>query len=832
MIPIELLIAIKTVIILFILILPGWLLSRLLLDPHDCNIDHVSRLAVSQGLSVVMTPLAIFITNTFFGFKVSWTNFLIVSVILISVLVLLTNERIRFDISSMKKPIKCVNQYEKMFFFLLLSSVLIYSIFSLVYDLPYRGYADTPQHIGSIKLIENIMGIKENYMTTNTYPYLYRGDCRLGINFVVAAIMGSLIGVKTIYAIILLGIFNIILLLSSIFFLIKEYTRKDSVAFTTVALILALHPFGARIPSGYFSMGDLFLAHYPQIFGCSLVFISVALDLYWLRSRNEKVIIIKAVTFTTLLISHILSAVMYALLFLSLIISMIIEKKIKEAKEIILRTFIASSVGMVLAYFWPLHCWLNTVIFELCNKPVVPIIQTKWFRSTGMYLRIQDSLGVLLPIIVGIIPLIKKRRLFMIFISIPAILIGLVGLYVFLFTDIPIFMLILYRFLPLSRIPLIMGLSESLVVQHSNKIFLKLFYKNKKFKLTFSKRNMMLVLMTIFCILSIKESGIGWLFSLNNPLEDLGFLDEFDDGGVLLVEWQYTSYLVQAFSNFSTVLTLPPHYSTSNFKNAEEAYRRIDEVKTVLNNVATKKDLEGLLHLINQYNITHVLLSRKSWRSRIVADVLLRCFKAKILYSDDNFILLSRYKVYVKESNELLKDGESDLNEICIYDDNENFWMPAFWGEGNLFKPILTEEISNKVKGASSLKVTVLTGGSYGRSGIQHIYSSTQDWSGEDFLVIYLYASNRGGKWYINVECPDNNNYYHYVVNADFEGWKKFVIPLGAFKPVGSPSWKNVRKIVIVTDKEHTWYIDRTILDVGQKVEVNMNIPPITSACL
>ena len=178
---------------------------------------------------------------------------------------------------------------------------------------------------------------------------------------------------------------------------------------------------------------------------------------------------------------------------------------------------------------------------------------------------------------------------------------------------------------------------------------------------------------------------------------------------------------------------------------------------------------------------------------------------------------------YREESNPKLTDGKSDDNETCVYDDDETFWSSYAWGSGNLTAPTRSEETTEKAKGSSSLKVEISTGGTYEVSVVHHSYSEPYpDWTGKDFIGIYLYGLNDGGTITVAVYGGGNSgpNAYFWCITDNFSGWKRFVLP------INNPNYKgsdfditSINEVHVRWNTAGTKYIDRMVVDVWQSME-------------
>jgi len=188
-----------------------------------------------------------------------------------------------------------------------------------------------------------------------------------------------------------------------------------------------------------------------------------------------------------------------------------------------------------------------------------------------------------------------------------------------------------------------------------------------------------------------------------------------------------------------------------------------------------------------------------------------------------------------EESNPNLTDGQSDANEICVYDDDETIWSIYKAGTGS-YDCSLSEDTSTVKRGASSLKVNITTGGAYAKFQIYRAYATPQDWSTKDFVCIWYYGANSGMSWDVCIKTVDNSWDYGAklgTVTDNFTGWKRFVFPLRKYTKTGAndPDFTRVTWIIPITDiyptGALTLYLDRIVVDVGQWVKVEVYVPDV-----
>ncbi|MFQ5799769.1 MAG: hypothetical protein ACE5H0_13900, partial [Bacteroidota bacterium] len=147
-------------------------------------------------------------------------------------------------------------------------------------------------------------------------------------------------------------------------------------------------------------------------------------------------------------------------------------------------------------------------------------------------------------------------------------------------------------------------------------------------------------------------------------------------------------------------------------------------------------------------------------------------------------------------------------------------------GSGSLGSAALSEETTEVVKGTSSLKI-VLGAKSYLRSGVQHDYGAgtEADWSGKEFICVYLYGINDGGTIRVDSFMPDGANQRYIEFTDNFSGWGRFVIPFNKMTSIGSPNPSTVRNIRVTYTTTGTRYIDRMVVDVGNWITIEGLVP-------
>ncbi len=168
---------------------------------------------------------------------------------------------------------------------------------------------------------------------------------------------------------------------------------------------------------------------------------------------------------------------------------------------------------------------------------------------------------------------------------------------------------------------------------------------------------------------------------------------------------------------------------------------------------------------------------------------------------------------------------DNDLEETSptvLYDDDETYWAVTSWGAGTIGAPTVSEELTEKIKGTSSTEI-IVPAGALGRSGVKHIYGPAADWSAKEFMCLYIYGANSGT--FMILAQTAGGNYFLHTITDNWTGWKRLVIPFEVFTITGAPDWASIAELSIVSTSEKTWYLDRTVIDVGQWVKVEVSVP-------
>ncbi|MGQ9475215.1 MAG: hypothetical protein ACUVSI_03860, partial [Actinomycetota bacterium] len=202
----------------------------------------------------------------------------------------------------------------------ILMAVYAYGYFSL--HLPYRssGY-DTFAHVGLLRFTRSQLGLSDP-LDPNLFPALYRGNERLGINYVVLALLASLPGTSDQVALFLAGLLGIAVFFMGLHLLARELSGSWRVGALAIFLSLALCGYELLPHGNSFSLAEILIdAHYPSVLALGLTMISLALHVRYLEKGGTKSYLLQiALAFLTFNI-HLLTGMEYFILLFILVVS-------------------------------------------------------------------------------------------------------------------------------------------------------------------------------------------------------------------------------------------------------------------------------------------------------------------------------------------------------------------------------------------------------------------------------------------------------------------------------------------------------------------------------
>ena len=186
-------------------------------------------------------------------------------------------------------------------------------------------------------------------------------------------------------------------------------------------------------------------------------------------------------------------------------------------------------------------------------------------------------------------------------------------------------------------------------------------------------------------------------------------------------------------------------------------------------------------------------------------------FYFKLLCNIDNSIYI--FKVQTQKLSEY-SDGELENNATVLYDDNNiNYWKLIEIGKGTQNYTLALDSFE-KIRGASSLGINVYTG-IYDHADLRHNWDVPQNWTGENFLSVYLYGANDNRKIDIYLMTPDWSNFGLFSITDKWTGWACFIFPLkNPNTLIGNFSLSNVTSIYIANAASlYSSRIDRVVLE-------------------
>jgi len=113
----------------------------------------------------------------------------------------------------------------------------------------------------------------------------------------------------------------------------------------------------------------------------------------------------------------------------------------------------------------------------------------------------------------------------------------------------------------------------------------------------------------------------------------------------------------------------------------------------------------------------------------------------------------------------------------------QTFWNSSSWGEGNIGTPIMSDIVDVVKSGYMSLKIEIPPGNN-SRANIFHKFSSIQDWSKNEYIILQFYGqcTNKAIEFVIK-DAKGKKQWW--IFKDEFLGWKQLTIPLNS-----SLGWK------------------------------------------
>ena len=271
------------------------------------------------------------------------------------------------------------------------------------------------------------------------------------------------------------------------------------------------------------------------------------------------------------------------------------------------------------------------------------------------------------------------------------------------------------------------------------------------------------------------------LYKAHN-IDELVYLKQFYPLNYLIVDRNSPSFLAQFLRENETPIFKGQQYLVYNLSNFESIknYDLSTEGLILVDKVAFK----GTLTLSSQNS----------------KEITLKDITGEILPLDNGYTLVK----YLSENN--ARGG------LSIYDDQKNFWKGYGWGKGVLGAPILCENEKMQISGLKCTEV-VVPPGNLSVSVAYHTFSEPcPDWSGYNFISIYLYGVNDLGKITVGIYGGGSkgSNAYLWYITDNFSGWKHFMLPLHTPDFKGSDfDITSIREIQIRWSTPNTRYIDK-----------------------
>jgi len=576
--------------------------------------------ALALGLFFIISFVAVLavVSKFLIGLTIGALWFFVVHILILVVVIVLSRQffgKLREFLSwgNVNKEVSLrVSSLEVAFISFLFVMALAYVYFMFTYDTAFKAGGAVYQYLALVKLTESVLGLENYHLAADTYPYAYLYDPRLGPNFVFIAILKAIFGLGIETAAVVMGLLNFLLFYASLFSFVKEL-RDNKTAFIVCLILLFVVPPYVLFPIySYFTFIDMLRAAlFPQFFALGVMFIGL-----WAELRSENIsnikwnlLITKILVAFVLVTSHILTFAAFLIIDLLFILEDIIKSKNKKyaITNKLWISVIPIGVGVALSLLWPLNNSLYLLFLTIfsMSKPAGTMISEK----EPLLARQKNFIGIILVSIYGLPFIIMKRRniaLTLWVISFVAISAPYLGPWE---QNFPLHLFVLFRFMPLIRLPLTIGIADGLFMLFS---FLERINIGRSRRARLKRYVVgaipMLIILGLFVNISMqgyRTSYINYVLKKNNLIPKLkAILDPYDDEGGVLLALPYASYIAQAISNFSVLTVIKGQYGNPI---TAELYRNRTEA---LYDLFKSYDFMLWLGTILEFNVTHILLER------------------------------------------------------------------------------------------------------------------------------------------------------------------------------------------------------------------------------
>ena len=176
-----------------------------------------------------------------------------------------------------------------------------------------------------------------------------------------------------------------------------------------------------------------------------------------------------------------------------------------------------------------------------------------------------------------------------------------------------------------------------------------------------------------------------------------------------------------------------------------------------------------------------------------------------------------------------LENAQEESSSAVVLADGDD--QMSFWTAWN--NNVISNDATTLIKTKQSLKMVITA--NTDNSGVYHVYGSNQDFSAFDFVCFYFIGANSGYTWQFALSSdssanPYTGNGYGYNFTDNFTGLRRFVVPIKAMTVFGSPTLATIRKVMLkitTVPASGTWYIGRSLRDVGQWAFVEVGVPDV-----
>jgi hypothetical protein len=469
---------------------------------------------------------------------------------------------------------------------------ILYTYFFFAYHLPLRvAGSDTYSHLGILRCVRDQLGFDEN-LTPDMFPYLYRGNYRNGINYVIMAVISAFPGISNISTLYIFGLLGITVLFSGLYFMVWSLFASHRVAFIAALLSLVICSFDSTVMRSPYSFANILTnAHYASILSLGIALILIALNVRFLTTGSWKHYLLQVILSALVLNIHVLTGLQYFLILVILVTVYAFRDRHFTKRHFLLLSLIPATLALVT--LWPLYHW-----YGMFTEASINVGSSKTPHTSVVEFLDRSVLFFIgLPFLISL----KKERLFLL---IWTVAFAVISLSFLTRVNVPYF----WRFASIMYIPLIIGLALGLGAD---------VWKLKRWKMVAVP--VILVIIAAFIGTSLWRTALRFQAILEkSAYEKWEAFAPYAEGGDHLLALPSPSYILMGISeyNVATVaaghappkiindrnLTLTEAFFNTNFSIWEELLKEYDAEQVLVPRYQPFSDLHFLLNGVRLAN--------------------------------------------------------------------------------------------------------------------------------------------------------------------------------------------------------------------------------------